>query len=705
MRDIFNYLCMLYVVLIVTGCHNESSRGSTQSDNRIWQEHIIAVVLPMDDGMDKHWERTLEWASQNYERAFSNQKEGIRLKYEFYNEDCDDLAALTKTLGRRTEVVAVIGGMDSDNAAIMAPILTKRNKVFVSLATNSDLIRAYSDTTFWAMTESDITACEILLSKVISYGGKSVALLVDSNDSGTKTYPDWFGFMVKEMDLENGGIFDYTPSSIYTISQQAAAADVDFVICAPSEVNYIRPMLEAFRERTAQNLPIPRLLFTDIGYGVNVLAQHGYICEGIEGITYCADPESGFDVTYNVYFDAMPTLGESQVYDAAMLLGYALWYQHLNPDISLNSALKIVVDGRDLEIDSWLSEGMRDVVDAFARGEHPNISGSCGRLDFDAKVYTNVLCTTYCHYKVYNGKYIILDFNSSEGSYRTDGSRANWNRNKEHMGQININMDKFVYPTLKEKWALLIAGSCGWTNYRFQADVLAMYQLLKSSGYDDDHIVLIMEDDIAHNPSNPFKGVVQVAVGGANLYTDVVIDYHLSDITATDIRPILLGESSERLPEVIRSTENDNIFVFWSGHGYPDELCWAEQKSGLTARYLGDTFAEMDRRNNFRKQIWFVESCYSGSVLQMCEGIPGIVALTAADANETSKADIFNSTLGVWMSNQFTYTLRSKITHNAAINLYNLYQQLFINTLGSHVMIYNEDLYGNVITNTMEEYL
>lgn len=696
---------MLCILFIVVSCHNESLREPSHSDERIWHEHIIAVVLPMDGGMDKHWVRTLEWAAKNYERAFSNQEEGIRLKYEFYDENSEDLATLTKSLCRRSEVVAVIGGMDSDNAEVMVPLLTKRNKVFISLATNSNLIRAYSDTTFWAMTESDITECEILLSKVINYGGKSVALLVGTDASGTQTFPDWFGFMVKEMELESGEIFDYSPSSIYDISQQAVAADVDFVICAPSEVKLIHPILKAFRERTAQNLPTPRLLFTDIGYGVNVLAQHGDICEGIEGVTFCADPEAGFDVTYNVYFDAMPTLGESQVYDAAMLLGYALWYQHLNPDISLNDALKAVVDGRDYNIDSWLTEGMRDVVDGFARGEHPNISGACGRLDFDSKVYTNVLCTTYCHYKVYNGQYIILDYNTSEGGYRTDSSRANWNRNKEHMEDVKIKTDKFIYPTLEEKWALLVAGSCGWSNYRFQADVLAMYQLLKSSGYDDDHIVLIMEDDIAYHPNNPLQGVVQVAVGGANLYTDVVVDYHLSDITATDIRPILLGESSERLPEVIRSTKNDNIFVFWSGHGYPNELCWAEQKSGLTARYLSDTFAEMDRLDNFRKQIWFVESCYSGSVLQVCKGIPGIVALTAADANETSKADIFNSALGVWMSNQFTYTLRSEITRNAAINLYNLYQKLFINTLGSHVMIYNEDLYGNVITNSMKEYL
>ena len=113
----------------------------------------------------------------------------------------------------------------------------------------------------------------------------------------------------------------------------------------------------------------------------------------------------------------------------------------------------------------------------------------------------------------------------------------------------------------------------------------------------------------------------------------------------------------------------------------------------------------MNEARAYRKSLWLVETCYSGSVLQACEGIPGILAITAANANETSKADVFNSDLGVWMSNRFTYTFRDEITKNATISLRELYYKLFINTVGSHVMLYNEDAYGNIITNTIEEFL
>ena len=113
----------------------------------------------------------------------------------------------------------------------------------------------------------------------------------------------------------------------------------------------------------------------------------------------------------------------------------------------------------------------------------------------------------------------------------------------------------------------------------------------------------------------------------------------------------------------------------------------------------------MNAEKAYRKSLWLVETCYSGSVMQACEGFPGILAITAANANETSKADIFSSDLGVWMSNRFTYTFRDEITNDASISLRELYYKLFINTVGSHVMLYNEDCYGNIFTNTIEEFL
>ncbi len=50
-------------------------------------------------------------------------------------------------------------------------------------------------------------------------------------------------------------------------------------------------------------------------------------------------------------------------------------------------------------------------------------------------------------------------------------------------------------------WALLVAGSNGWYNYRHQADVCHAYQILHDHGIPDSNIVVMMFDDIADNPS------------------------------------------------------------------------------------------------------------------------------------------------------------------------------------------------------------
>uniref|UniRef100_A0ACD6AL39 Uncharacterized protein n=1 Tax=Avena sativa TaxID=4498 RepID=A0ACD6AL39_AVESA len=58
------------------------------------------------------------------------------------------------------------------------------------------------------------------------------------------------------------------------------------------------------------------------------------------------------------------------------------------------------------------------------------------------------------------------------------------------------------------RWAVLVAGSSGYENYRHQADVCHAYQILKRGGLKEENIVVFMYDDIAKNPANPRHGVI-----------------------------------------------------------------------------------------------------------------------------------------------------------------------------------------------------
>ncbi|XP_065036611.1 vacuolar-processing enzyme-like [Musa acuminata AAA Group] len=81
-----------------------------------------------------------------------------------------------------------------------------------------------------------------------------------------------------------------------------------------------------------------------------------------------------------------------------------------------------------------------------------------------------------------------------------------------------INGDDEIVGT---RWAVLIAGSNGYYNYRHQADVCHAYQILRRGGLKDENIVVFMYDDIANNEENPIPGVIINDPQGENVYAGV----------------------------------------------------------------------------------------------------------------------------------------------------------------------------------------
>lgn len=688
--------------IISTGCSDTPDPGIVV-DNKETIDKTVVVVLPMENGLQSHWQNIFTLLEHNTQLAFSSQQKCVRLNIEYHDESTENLEDLARSLSIREDVYAVIGGLYSSSSRSLASILCRNGITFFTLGTTEELVRAFSSTgNLWAMTETDITQMEVLLSKVVNYGGESVALIADESSLYGKTFIDWFAFQAKELGLTVTGIHNYSGKSISQAASEAASGHSDYVICVPNRVEDITPVI---REFNSSATPAPRLLFSDMGYGSDVLESLGNDADGIEGVCFGADPESGFDISYNTFFDMAPTVGAAQLYDAAMLTVYAAWYQHLHPEVTLRDALRDIVDGRDFNMGSWMGEDMRNVITALTKGDYPYVRGASGPLDFDSKVYTNVLSTVYYNYKVYDGHYIILDYNTANGGNRTDATLAGWNWKATQMQDFSSGSLDINYDPLTSHKALIVATSTGWTNYRHQADALAMYSLLKSHGYTDDDIILILADDIADNSRNPDIGEIRVTPGGTNLYTDVHIDYNLKDLQPDDIRNILAGEATDRTPLVIDGDSGTNILVFWSGHGTPGALCWNNIEYGVKGDDMKYAMQQLYIHRRYRKLAMFVETCYSGGVMQDATGFPGMIFYTAANPDETSKADVFNSNLGVWMSNRFTSTLLENLTKTSTISMRNLYNRLFINTVGSHVMVYNDSNYGNLYNASMDEFI
>ena len=693
--------CLL--LLAFCGCADDiEAPTSLQSKQEV---HTVAVIMPMSHGLDKHWKRTLSFLNRNMDIAFKGQEKAIKLRYELYDEDKEDMSRLADSLAKRKDIEAVVGCLYSDHAAEMITKLADAEKTFLTVSTSADLTRGNTQHGYlWSMVETDITQCEVLLSKALDYGAKRVSLLTLENNSYSQTFVDWFSFQAGELGLEVTGIHLYNEQNVTEVSQRACDEETDYIICVPATVEEVQWICEAFQKYDATHPFSPKKLFGDTAYGSDVINKYAKYVEGIEGVTFGADPESGFEVSYKTFFRDELSLGESQIYDACMMLYYGFWYQliHANQSLSLKESLRAVVDGRDNNHYGWMGEDMRFVIESFANGGHPNITGASGSLDFDKDVYTSVLESTYANFMVYNGRYVTLGYNKSNGGRRSDRTLAGWNWKKNQIQDFSDETD-IRYPVLQDKWALLVASSKDWKNYRHQADILSVYQMIRERGYPDDHIILIMEDDLAQNPKNPFKGEVKTDLAESNLYQNFDIDYKMSDLTPTDIMNILSGKKNSRTPIVIESTDKDNILIFWSGHGTQAELCWGDEFMGVRKDMIGNTLRQMAKEKKYRKMLCLIEACYSGSIVKDIQ-IPGALFITAANDKETSKADNFSNQLGVWMTNRFTYGLREQLETDMSVPLRDLYYRLFINTIGSHVMVYNTANFGNIHMNNISEF-
>ena len=693
--------CLL--LLAFCGCADDiEAPTSLQSKQEV---HTVAVIMPMSHGLDKHWKRTLSFLNRNMDIAFKGQEKAIKLRYELYDEDKEDMSRLADSLAKRKDIEAVVGCLYSDHAAEMITKLADAEKTFLTVSTSADLTRGNTQHGYlWSMVETDITQCEVLLSKALDYGAKRVSLLTLENNSYSQTFVDWFSFQAGELGFEVTGIHLYNEQNVTEVSQRACDEETDYIICVPATVEEVQWICEAFQKYDATHPFSPKKLFGDTAYGSDVINKYAKYVEGIEGVTFGADPESGFEVSYKTFFRDELSLGESQIYDACMMLYYGFWYQliHANQSLSLKESLRAVVDGRDNNHYGWMGEDMRFVIESFANGGHPNITGASGSLDFDKDVYTSVLESTYANFMVYNGRYVTLGYNKSNGGRRSDKTLAGWNWKKNQIQDFSDGTD-IRYPVLQDKWALLVASSKDWKNYRHQADILSVYQMIRERGYPDDHIILIMEDDLAQNPKNPFKGEVKTDLAESNLYQNFDIDYKMSDLTPTDIMNILSGKKNSRTPIVIESTDKDNILIFWSGHGTQAELCWGDEFMGVRKDMIGNTLRQMAKEKKYRKMLCLIEACYSGSIVKDIQ-IPGALFITAANDKETSKADNFSNQLGVWMTNRFTYGLREQLETDMSVPLRDLYYRLFINTIGSHVMVYNTANFGNIHMNNISEF-
>lgn len=707
-RKIWNVLVCMAVMLVLPSCSELWNRSDDDYDQ---VNYTLAVILPQSENRNHDFENLADWALESFYRAQKGQKRQIKIDLEWYDEDTEDLDRLARVLRMRDDVKAVIGPFTSTDAEIISKRFLSMNKTMIApCLTSADLIRSNTGTDFfWTLCEPDITQCEVLLTRAISNGANSVSLLAVDDIYGN-TFVDWFAFQATELGINVGDVITYRSdgSDLPDALCNAFEIEHDALICVPGNLGDAKVMLEAKRDNGEGS---PWMLFSDQAF-TDGLLRLGELSDYIEGVSPCTDPESGFDKAFEVHFGKPVIQNGSMIYDSFILAcsALAILDQGLAPD--MNEAMKMLVRSQDSEgnalqsLQIWHSAGLSKLISAIRNGSQPyDIRSASGTLDFDKEDLTSVTQSVYSHWMVYNGKFVHLNYLTSDGGRRTEPSLGAWNWIPSVSQSFDENIE-FSYGPVEDNWAVLVAGSRGWENYRHQADVLNFYQILKYLGYSDDHIILIQDDDMAYNLFNPSKGSVK-RYDGQELYVDVQTDYHISDLTPEDIENIFLGNKTEKLDKVLETSDGSNVLVFWSGHGVPGAfLLEARPKEqGFTTAHMEHMLSAMSEKGRFRKMLWFVETCYSASVGVAAESakIPGCMFITAAGAKETSKADIKID--GIYRTNRFTEILTGVLEQKIDICYRDLCYYLSRYTIGSHVTVLNSSRFDNLFKSSPEEFL
>lgn len=194
----------------------------------------------------------------------------------------------------------------------------------------------------------------------------------------------------------------------------------------------------------------------------------------------------------------------------------------------------------------------------------------------------------------------------------------------------------------EDHWAVLVAGSNGFANYRHQADVCHAYHVLMSRGFHPDRVITMLYDDVAHSKENPFPGKLynfpwKTLDDAVDVYKGCKVDYKGKLVTPDIFLAVLTGDAAAAGGKVLRSKKDDHVFVNFVDHGAVGLIAFPEGVKVLHANQLVSTLTAMHGKGMYKQLTFYLETCESGSMFEnlLPTSLP-VYALTAANAKESS---------------------------------------------------------------------
>jgi ABC-type branched-subunit amino acid transport system substrate-binding protein len=641
----------------------------------------IGVLLPLRG--DLEFGEPLEWAKDTINSQGGIGGRQVELVYK--DTSTGNINRQAQELLNDDSIHIVIGPERSDDVYALAPLFIAKKKVLISpTATSGDILRAYGKNGYvWRTVQGDAAQVRVILTILKGKGATKIALLA-TNDTYGQTFYDWTGFFATEYGIDVPFIrqFDEGSPTLDSDVADALKTDPDYIVAVawPGDAATIKRAIDRSGSRT-------KLFLTYAGAQPSLISSLGAAAEGIEGTSPTADPASGFTETYEKKFGHHPDDIAAPSYDALLIAAFTEARQEKAPFESLADSVRQVVYGEGT-ITGWDAQGIRTALEEIRKGSMPWITGASGGLEYDEVLGVDPIASYYADWQVSNGTFRTIRVLDSENSTVPDkigGESAGDSHASAGLMASSTPAGIYNPPDKRTNFEAVVVGpSRGWSNYRHEADALTVYDLLRANGVPDDHIILMIYDDVPTTPENPLRGDIHDVPKGSNIRSGAHVDYSGADVTAATFGNVMNGTKTASTPVVLESNASTDLFVYIVSHGAPGEIVFGSGNSLLTTDEFTALTDSMSKNHRYRQMAFFVDTCFGESVATNITA-PGIMYLTGAAKDEPSLGAVYDTDIRQWLSDEFTSEVISTLRANGNITFRDLYPATYGKVTGSHV--------------------
>ncbi len=726
-----------------------SACGGDEDSHDYPEQYTIAVMMPLHEGETL---RDIDFIAQKINDAggIHGHSELVLRYVDTQGLEPEGYASVADELIADPTVLGVVGPGHSREVMALADKFVTAGKPMVSPNdTAGDVLRAFGGANaLWRTKVTDLVQAEFIVRRLRSEGVERLGMLTPL-EQDAETFFSWLTFYAQDEGYAADDIVVATVKDSHKQEQCDAAvsdllaAGLDAIVVVPASGSMFQCAGAAFASQRDEDDELPtRVVLADLGVEHHGgLADIGAGARGIEGWSagHPYDPEA-FSAEWEAYNEGRPfPSAAASGHDALLLLAYGI-EEMVATGATLPEAMQRVVAGAG-EVHGHDVAGIKATLTAIRDGEAPTITGATGPLTYDPEIGVDLTGGALWHwvYTVPAGapvppkdeiteKHLLAEYDDvlyigADGNDpRFDASASESSYEAPAAAGEGLFIPSSEQPGASK--ALIITASAGWENYRHQADALARYQLLRAAGLEDSDIVMVGADDLAYSPENAAPGEVRNVPEGPDLRAGAVYDY-TTGFVADDVAPVLLGESSPRLPEVLSLDADTNLYIYIVGHGGLLGVGFGAETTAqgiagagsslLLPSALTETLCTLREMDSVRRVFVEIESCYAGvygdaefdGIEAGCGDGPlsGVLMMTSSGTLENSIGSGWDPTLQTFVSDEFSRAVLDRLElAGDSINLLELYRDVFLSVAGSHAGVYNSATYGELSSLSPAEY-